>query len=546
MSQPQESWGSRTGLILAMAGNAVGLGNFLRFPVQAVQNGGGAFIIPYLVSFLLMGVPLLWVEWSMGRYGGKSGCHTAPFILDKMGNRPVYKYFGAVGMFATMGVAAYYLYIESWTLGYTWYSVTGNFFGMSENEVNDFFTRYADLGSGLISFSPIAIFFLLITLILNIWILSQGLTKGVERASKIGMPLLLFFGIVLALRAVTLREGTAGAHYDSLAGLNFLWEPHFDSLSDPKIWLAAAGQIFFTLSVGNGSILCYASYVKSREDIALNAMSAGWMNEFVEIVLGGAIIIPIAAGYMGLDWVKAHASFLMGFQTMPYLFQQWGPFLSAVGGVLWFGLLFFAGITTSLAMGSTWSSFLGDAFGWSRKKSAYSFGLIILLLAAPCVLFFQAGVFDEYDFWAGTVALVLFGFIEVILFAWVFGIEKGWSEITEGAEINVPVIYKFIIKYVTPLFIGVILVGAVFNPDNSDWLRAFQTLTSQGHWPFAANSMVNRVLHLHIEDVRWFVDGQPTKMFITDSTRFFLIAVFFSLCFLIKKAFDKKDHIIKS
>jgi NSS family neurotransmitter:Na+ symporter len=540
MPQAQESWGSRTGLILAMAGNAVGLGNFLRFPVQAVQNGGGAFIIPYLVSFLLMGIPLLWVEWAMGRFGGKYGCHAAPFILDKFGNHPVWKYFGAVGIFATMGVAAYYLYIESWTLAYTWFSITGNFFGLSETEVSDFFNRYAGLGSGLINFSPAAIFFLLLTLFLNTWILSQGLNKGVERASKIGMPLLLFFGILLAVRAWTLREGTAGTHYDAWLGFNFLWEVKFDSLSDPKIWLAAAGQIFFTLSVGNGSIMCYASYMKSREDIALNAMSAGWLNEFVEIVLGGSIIIPIAVGYMGLDWVKAHAGFMMGFQTMPYLFQQWGPALSAVGGFLWFGLLFFAGITTSLAMGTTWLAFMEQGFHWTRRKSAYSFGLIVLLLAAPCVLFFQAGVFDEYDFWAGTVALVLFGFIEIILFAWVFGIEKGWNTITEGSEINIPIAYRSIIKYITPAFIGLILCSAMLSPENSDWPGAFQVWLSQGHWPLASNSMIGQIWNGHGADQPWFVRGQATRYFITDMARLFLLGIFVILCFLIKKASTRK------
>jgi len=119
MSKNTEGWGSRVGLILAMAGNAVGLGNFLRFPVQAVQNGGGTFIIPYLVSFLLMGIPLLWVEWAMGRYGGRYGDHSTPFILDNITKKRLWKYFGVFGIFTNLGVMAYYTYIESWTLTYT-------------------------------------------------------------------------------------------------------------------------------------------------------------------------------------------------------------------------------------------------------------------------------------------------------------------------------------------------------------------------------------------------------------------------------------------
>ena len=119
-SSNTESWGSRVGLVLAMAGNAVGLGNFLRFPVQAIQNGGGTFIIPYLVCFLLMGIPLLFVEWSMGRFGGKYGHHSTPFILDSMSKYRFWKYIGVFGIFTNLAVAAYYCYLESWTLGYIW------------------------------------------------------------------------------------------------------------------------------------------------------------------------------------------------------------------------------------------------------------------------------------------------------------------------------------------------------------------------------------------------------------------------------------------
>src|SRR5690606_19859962 len=171
---------------------------------------------------------------------------------------------------------------------------------------------------------------------------------GIEKVAKIAMPLLILFGILLAIRAVTLGSTGECVDCDSNLGLNFLWEPQFNTLADPKIWLAAAGQIFFTLSVGMGTIQCYASYVKKRDDIALNAMSAGWMNGFVEIVLGASVVIPIAVGYLGLDWVKNNAGFSMAFQTMPYLFGKWGVFLGTMAGVMWFGLLFFAGITSSL------------------------------------------------------------------------------------------------------------------------------------------------------------------------------------------------------
>ncbi len=458
MAESKENWGSRVGLILAMAGNAVGLGNFLRFPVQAIQNGGGAFIIPYLVCFLLMGIPLLWIEWSMGRFGGKSGNHSTPFILDSMDKRSFWKYLGVFGIFTNIAVAAYYCYIESWTISYVYHSLIGSFSAESPEQVSAFFGDYISLKT----IEPII--FWLACLALNTWILSRGLSGGVEKVAKIGMPLLILFGIILAILGVTLKAGSQGAINDGTVGLNFLWTPDFSSIWTPKVWLAAAGQIFFTLSVGMGSIQCYASYVRSKDDIALNAMSAGWMNEFVEVVLGSAIIIPISIGYLGIDKVvelTKTGGLGLGFKTLPYLFQQWGPVLAAVAGVMWFGLLFFAGITSSLAMGTPWMGFLKDEFNWSREKSALTFGLTVLILGTPCVLFFNEGVFDEYDYWAGTVSLVVFALAEVILFAWVFGIDKGWKEITDGSDMKVPIIYKYIIKYVTPAFLLYVFVASL-------------------------------------------------------------------------------------
>src|SRR5512134_2780834 len=137
----RENWGSRVGLVLAMAGNAVGLGNFLRFPAQAAQNGGGAFILPYLISFLLMGIPLLWVEWAIGRYGGHFGHHSAPGMLDRLGDGRwrLFKYIGVFGLFTNLAVAAYYCYIESWTLAYVWHSIVGTF---REIAPTDFFPNY--------------------------------------------------------------------------------------------------------------------------------------------------------------------------------------------------------------------------------------------------------------------------------------------------------------------------------------------------------------------------------------------------------------------
>lgn len=544
MSANKESWGSRVGLILAMAGNAVGFGNFLRFPVQAVQNGGGAFIIPYLVCFLVMGIPLLWIEWSIGRFGGRFGYHSTPFILNSLDKRRFWKYLGVFGIWTNIAVAAYYCYLESWTLSYVYHSLVGSFSDLSQTQIADFFNDYVNLtiSTSGIPYEPIVFFVL--CLVLNTWVLSRGLSGGVEKVAKVGMPLLILFGMFLAFKGFTISAGQNGALYDSSVGLNFLWTPNFDSLLSPKVWLAAAGQIFFTLSVGMGSIQCYASYMRSKDDIALSAMSAGWMNEFVEVVLGSSIIIPISVGYLGIDNVielTKSGGLGLGFRTLPYLFYQWGDVLGAVSGVMWFGLLFFAGITSSLAMGTPWMSFLMDEFKWKRESAAWSFGVIVFLLGMPTVLFFNYGVFDEYDYWSGTVSLVVFAMVEAILFAWVFGMDKGMHEINAGSDIQVPNIYRFIIKYITPTFILLVFLSSLVTPKNGNWDAALR-----GNWVLDDSSIIRKITNAGLQEQIAAATDAATKANLEDTllfvnaSRLLLLLLFLAISFLVYVAYTRR------
>ncbi|MGQ3013890.1 MAG: sodium-dependent transporter [Flavobacteriales bacterium] len=544
MTKEKQQWGSRIGLILAMAGNAVGLGNFLRFPAQAVQNGGGAFIIPYLVCFVLMGIPLLWIEWSMGRYGGRYGNHSTPFILNEMGKKALWKYIGVFGIFTNVAVAAYYCYIESWTMSYVMHSIMGTFNGMDRNAVASFFDSYVDIGTSTTGIPYEAVIFYVFCLLLNTYILSKGL-DGVEKVAKVGMPLLILFGIFLAVRAITLQAGDSGAVYDGTLGLNYLWTPDFNSLYNPNVWLAAAGQIFFTLSVGMGTVHCYASYLNSRDDVALNAMSAGWMNEFVEVVVGASIVIPITVGYFGVEGmleIAKQGSFALGFKTMPYLFYQWGSVLAPVAGVMFFGLLFFAGITSSLAMGTPWMGFMHDEYGWGRKLGAWSFGLFVLVLGLPTVFFYQYGVFDEYDDWAGTNSLFVFALAETVLFAWIFGIKKGWQEITLGADFKVPGFFRYVIGYVTPVLLLLVFLANIIKPVDNDWGMAFSGLFSGDGWPLDNGSLIKKItmnglrgeIAAETDNVkRAFLEK---KLTFTIIARLILVAAFLFISFLVYRA----------
>lgn len=540
----REAWGTRVGLVLAMAGNAVGLGNFLRFPAQAAQNGGGAFLIPYLVAFVLMGLPLMWIEWAIGRHGGQFGHHSAPGMFDRLGRGRWLKYVGVFGLFTNVCVAAYYCYIESWTLAYFWHSIIGTF---ETADPQTFFPQFLGVHEGSLFALPVgALFFFAITLILNTYILSRGLVRGIELAAKIGMPLLLIFGAVLAIRGLSLSPGDPGVVESPWVGLNFVWEPQLAGLTNPTTWMAAAGQVFFTLSVGMGSIHCYASYLRARQDIALNASAAGWLNEFVEVVLGGSILIPISTAYLGLAAIQTQTAggsgFGMGFMALPTLFNNWGAF-APVAGAMWFGLLFFAGITSSLAMGQPILAFLQDEFGLSRRRAAVFFGAVVFALGFICVWLYPGGAFDEFDFWTGTFSLVVFALAESIIFAWVFGMDRGWAEITRGAEMRIPRIYRWIIRYVTPAFISVVFLGALIKPRDGNWGAALRAKFSGEGWPLAPDSVLGKIFHVGTDEYVWFdAGGQGTGMLVQDATRLLLLGVLLFCAFAVYKAFRRKEE----
>jgi len=537
----RERWGSRIGLVLAVAGNAVGLGNFLRFPAQAAQNGGGAFLVPYLISFVFMGIPLLWIEWAIGRHGGQFGHHSTPGMLDRLGSQRWLKYVGVFGIFTNLTVAAYYCYIESWALSYVWHSLVGTF--KTENPA-EYFPRYLGVHADSLFALPLeAFFWFVLTLTLNVWILSRGLAKGIELAAKIGMPLLILFGIILAVRGLTLPPTAPHVVQSPLAGLNFVWNPQLSGLRNPTTWLAAAGQIFFTLSVGMGSIHCYAAYLRAKQDVALNAASAGWMNEFVEVILGGSILIPIATAYLGLEAVQqatgGGSGFSLGFMTLPTLFNNWGWF-APFAGAMWFGLLFFAGITSSLAMGQPVMAFLEDEYRVRRGLASILFGASTLLLGFVCVWLYPGGAFDEFDFWTGTFSLVVFALGESFIFAYIFGIRRGWEEITRGADMAVPTFFRFVIKYITPTFLLLIFVGSLIKPAG-DWGGAFHSLFSGGGWPLAPDSVIGRLLHTGEQNYAWFdSQGRGTPALVRDLTRILLFVVFALCAFLVWKAWRRK------
>lgn len=458
----RERWVTRWGLILAMAGNAIGLGNFLRFPVQATQNGGGAFMIPYFVALFLLAVPLMWCEWAMGRYGGLRGHGTTPGIFALLWRHPISKYLGVLGVFLPIGIVIYYNYIASWTLAYAFFSLLGQYAGVTTREgMSEFLASYQGLNHTFFAGQYVAYVFFLLTIGLNWWILGQGVAKGIERLALIAMPVLFLFAIILVVRVFTLgAPDPAHPEQQVLNGLGFIWNPDLSRLGDAKVWLAAAGQIFFTTGVGFGAIQVFASYMKERSDVTVTGLSTVMTNEVAEVIFGGSIAIPIAFAFFGAQStleIAQSGSFNLGFASMPVIFQflPTGNLL----GMIWFLLLFLAAITSSVALTQPLIAFLQDELSVSRRRAVFISVLTVFAGAQIPIFGLKGGALDEMDFWCGTFGVALFALIECLMFVWLFSPEKAWVEIHKGAQVKLPRVFLFVLKYVTPLYLCALFVA---------------------------------------------------------------------------------------
>ncbi|MCA9245086.1 MAG: hypothetical protein KDA32_14100, partial [Phycisphaerales bacterium] len=301
----------------------------------------------------------------------------------------------------------------------------------------------------------------------------RGLSKGIEWFCVRAMPIMTVCAIIVLIRVLTLGPQEVEGHTYSVAdGLGFLWNPGggeaaagkawYAAILQPKAWLAAAGQIFFSLSVGFGVIINYASYLKRKDDVVLSGLTATSTNEFFEVCLGGLITVPAAFLFLGAVGATK-GTFGMGFESLPAVFLHMGDYGRWIGAI-WFFMLFLAAITSSLSMLQPAIAFLEEALGIGRRGSVTLLGGITGL-GSLLVMYFSKGMnaLDTIDYWAGTFAIVVLATVQVVLFGWVIGVDKGFKMAHEGAEIRIPSIFKFIIKYVSPLFLVVILVMAVLT-----------------------------------------------------------------------------------
>jgi len=465
------AWTTRLGVILAVSGSAVGLGNFLRFPGNAAENGGGAFLIPYFIAFLLLGIPIGWAEWTMGRYGGSKGMHSAPAILGLWGRGAVARYLGSFGVLVPLVVYFYYVIVESWCLSYAWDYLSGGI-GLTPGaapaqqvaESTAYFrASTASDADGFLTANGVhrTVVFWAIAFAINFWLLYRGLSRGIEAFCRWAMPAMAICAVIVLVRVLTLgTPDPALPDQNVAAGLNFMWNPDFSALLDFRTWLAATGQIFFSLSVGFGVIINYASYLRQDDDVVLSGLTSSATNEFFEVAFGGMITLTAAVVFLGLVATQANTggTFSTGFSALPVVFARMplGNFFGAV----WFVMLFLAAITSSLSMLQPVKAFFQEALGLSHRGATAL--LIVLCLGGNLfVLWFSEGLvaLGTLDFWVGTFMIFIVATTQIICFAWVFGADRGLAEAQRGAQIRIPGIYRFIIRYVSPIYLIVVFAG---------------------------------------------------------------------------------------
>jgi SNF family Na+-dependent transporter len=285
-----------------------------------------------------------------------------------------------------------------------------------------------------------------------------------------------------------------------------MWNPHAEQLWEPKTWLSASGQIFFSLSVGFGIIINYASYLRHDDDVALSGLTASSVNEFFEVCLGGLITLPAAFIFLGAT-AATYGTFGLGFNALPNVFavMPGGRFF----GFIWFVMLFTAAVTSSISMLQPVIAFFEEGLGLRRHASVTLLGLVAAL-GTGFVIYFSRGMaaLDTFDFWVGTMLIFLLAMFQSILYGWIFGIERGAEELHRGAHIRVPYFVQWVLKYITPAYLLAIFIGICFTQG-----RAYRDSLSAGGVPlysilFILTILAFLLLLIHIAGRRWEREGR--------------------------------------
>lgn len=443
----KNNFSGRLGYVLAVAGSAVGLGNIWRFPYLAAKYGGGIFLLVYLILMLTFGFSLIMAESALGRMTGKSPIHA----FQTFGKGKFLKFGGFINAIIPMIIVPYYSVIGGWVLKYLIEYIKGNEIAVaSDTYFSEFIAKPAE---------P-AIYFSLF-IIATLLVIAGGVQKGVERASKIMMPILVILAIIVCIYSVT-RPG-------AVEGVKYFLIPDFSKFSLMTV-VTAMGQMFYSLSIAMGILVTYGSYMKKNVDMEKSTTQIEIFDTGIAI-LAGLMIIPAVFAFSGGAPETLNAGPSLMFITIPKVFASMG--FGRFVGAVFFLLVLFAALTSSISLMETSVSTLCEAFGIKRNS-----GIIIMLIEAlvigiPCSLGFGplsfinplgvGSILDFLDFLSNSVMMPIAALCTCFLIVKIVGFDKFVAEIKQSSPFKREKVFRFCIKYLAPFFLVIILLSSIAN-----------------------------------------------------------------------------------
>lgn len=447
MSQQREQWGSRIGFILAAAGSAVGLGNIWKFPYVTGNNGGGAFILIYLVFAIFIGVTIMLAEFTLGRKTSLAAVGAFKSVSKNL------TFVGVIGVLTALMIMGFYPVVGGWATAYIFKSFTGL---TSNPEI------IGDIFGGFITASVEPLIWTAIFLLANVLIVMKGIAGGIEKASKVLMPLLFAILIVISVYGLTLPG--------AMEGFNFLFVPDFSAVT-ANTFLAALGQAFFSLSLGMGCMVTYGSYLKKEENLAQNAIIVTALDTLCALLAGLAMFPALFAFGM-----EPQAGPGLVFIVVPMIFSHFGSVLGTVFSALFFFALVVAALTSSVSLLEVVAAYFIDQKGMKRPKAVMLVGAIMSVLAILSSLslgvmaefkILGAGVFDFLDLLTDKVFMTIGGVLIAIVVGWFVKKDELKAELTSGGTVKFALfeVWYFLIKFVAPIAIAIVAFMGIWGQE---------------------------------------------------------------------------------
>ncbi|MFG6119571.1 MULTISPECIES: sodium-dependent transporter [Thalassobacillus] len=488
--EKRSQWGTRAGFILAAMGSAIGLGNIWRFPAVAYENGGGAFFIPYLFALLTAGIPLLIMEFTIGhKYRG-----SAPLSFFRMNKKT--EWLGWWAVLVSFVISTYYAVIIAWAISYSFFAFNLSWGQDTEAFLfSDYLNLSVDPGQTG-SLVPGVFFPLLIVWLIALGVLFKGVKKGIEMANKIFIPTLIVLFLIIVLRAITL-PGAA-------EGLQTFFAPNFETITNGSVWVAAYGQIFFSLSIAFAIMITYSSYLPKKSDITNNAFITGFGNSSFELLAGigvfGALGFMAQQSGVGVSEVVSGGVGL-AFVVFPQIINEL-PALNGLFGFLFFLSLVLAGLSSLISISETYIAGLKEKLGISRTAAVGIGGglaaLISILFATQGGLFFL----DAADYFINQFGVAFVGLVEVVIIAWFLRKLTDFQDHANAiSDIRLGSWWKVSLGIITPIVLGYMM----FDLFKQNILKEFDTETGNyegytdafitfGGWSVAAGALVIGIL----------------------------------------------------